>query len=157
MTPEQNKDYARRISQANRTELTVIVYDITLQHLKDSVCAYDNGNIEEYRHSIKLAQRFLCELMSTLDLKIPLAVSLLRLYEFAQKIIVHCDIAGTTEDLDVATRILSRLRDSFSKISSQDTEGPVMENTEPVYAGLTYGKGKLNETEIPSGNRGFLA
>ncbi|MCR5829639.1 MAG: flagellar protein FliS [Lachnospiraceae bacterium] len=157
MTPEQSKAYARRISQANRTELTVIVYDITLTHLSDCVSAFESGNIEDFRHSIKLAQRFLCELMSTLDLKIPLAVSLLRLYEYAQKIIVHCDIAGTTENLEVATRILSRLKDSFSQISSQDTEGPVMENTEPVYAGLTYGKGKLNETEIPSGNRGYLA
>ncbi|MCR5432533.1 MAG: flagellar protein FliS [Lachnospiraceae bacterium] len=157
MTPEKSKEYARRISQANRTELTVIVYDITLQHLDDSIRSFDNGDIEDFRHSIKLAQRFLCELMSTLDLKIPLAISLLRLYEFVQRIMVHCDIAGTTDGLDAAVRILSRLKDSFSKISSLDTEGPVMENAETVYAGLTYGKGTLNETELHSGNRGFLA
>ncbi len=157
MTQEQTKDYTRRISQANRTELTVIVYDITLQHLNDCVAAYEKKDIEGFRHSIKLAQRFLGELMSTLDLKIPLAISLLRLYEFAQRIIVHCDVAGTTENLEVAVRILSRLKDSFSQISSLDKEGPVMENTETVYAGLTYGKGTLNETELNSGNRGFLA
>ena len=157
MTQEQNKAYARRISQANRTELTVIVYDITLQHLNDCIISFKEGDLEGFRHSIKLAQRFLCELMSTLDLKIPLAVSLLSLYEFAQRINVRCDVSGTTDELDVVTGILSRLRDSFNKISEQDTEGPVMENTEPVFAGLTYGKGTLNETEIPSGNRGFLA
>jgi flagellar protein FliS len=157
MTQEQTKDYTRRISQANRTELTVIVYDITAQHLTDCVCAFENGDIEGFRHSIKLAQRFLCELMSTLDLKIPLAVSLLRLYEFAQRIIVHCDISGTTKNLDVAKRIITRLRDSFSQIASLDTDGPVMENTETVYAGLTYGKGTLNETDLNSANRGFLA
>jgi len=157
MTQELSKAYARRISQANRTELTVIVYDITTQHLNDCMDSFKEGDLEGFRHSIKLAQRFLCELMSTLDLKIPLAVSLLRLYEFAQRILVRCDVAGTTEDLDVAISILSRLRDSFNKISAQDTEGPVMENAETVYAGLTYGKGTLNETEISSGNRGFLA
>ncbi|MBO4497921.1 MAG: flagellar protein FliS [Lachnospiraceae bacterium] len=157
MTQEQTKDYARRISQANRTELTVIVYDITLQHLSDCNAAFEKRDLEGFRHSIKQAQRFLCELMSTLDLKYPLAVSLLRLYEFAQRIIVHCDVAGTTDNLEVATRILSRLKDSFDSIKSQDTEGPVMENTEPVYAGLTYGKGTLNETDIRSDNRGFFA
>ena len=157
MTQEQSKAYARRISQANRTELTVIVYDITVQHLEDCILAFVKNDIEGFRHSIKLAQRFLCELMSTLDLKYPLAVSLLRLYEFAQRIIVHCDVSGKTDNLDVAVRILSRLKDSFSQISAQDTEGPVMENAETVYAGLTYGKGTLNETEINGGNRGFLA
>lgn len=157
MTQEQSKAYARRISQANRTELVVIVYDITLQHLDDSISAFKKGDIEGFRHSVKQAQRFLCELMTTLDLKIPLAVNLLRLYEFAQRIIVHCDVSGTDENLDVAVRILSRLKESFSAISSQDKEGPVMQNTEAVYAGLTYGKGTLNETDIHTGNRGFLA
>jgi len=157
MTQELQKEFARRISVANRVELTVVVYDLIVECLNDCEKSFNGNDLDAFRHDIKKAQRFLCELMSTLDLSIPIGVTLLRLYEFVQRIVVKCDVSGTLEELDVAKRIIGRLRDSFAQITDEDKEGPVMTNTEPVYAGLTYGKGKLNETELPSGSRGFFA
>ena len=47
---------------------------------------------------------------------------------------------------------------SFEKLSEQDDSGPVMSNAQSVYAGLTYGKGTLNEsTSSLSDNRGYMA
>ena len=45
------------------------------------------------------------------------------------------------------------------KISSEDTSAPIMENAQTIYAGLTYGKGSLNETYLNAQdyNRGFKA
>lgn len=40
------------------------------------------------------------------------------------------------------------MKESFEEIAKQDTSGPVMENSQQVYAGLTYGKGSLNEVAI---------
>ena len=55
-----------------------------------------------------------------------------------------------------AVRLLSSLRESFEELSKQDTSGPAMSNTQSVYAGLTYGKGTLNEsTSFSSDNRGY--
>ena len=51
------------------------------------------------------------------------------------------------------------MRSAFAQISNKDNDGAVMRNTQQVYAGLTYGKGVLNEAAIDpdSARRGFLA
>ena len=47
----------------------------------------------------------------------------------------------------------------FKEVAKQDDSEAVMKNVQTIYAGLTYGRGTLNET-IDSGadaNRGFEA
>ena len=51
-------------------------------------------------------------------------------------------------------KLLGSLKESFEKLAAQDESGPAMSNTQSVYAGLTYGKGTLNES-MSSDNRGF--
>ena len=52
--------------------------------------------------------------------------------------------------------MIKELRESYEKISSQDTSAPIMENAQTVYAGLTYGKDSLNENlSAQSIHRGF--
>lgn len=54
---------------------------------------------------------------------------------------------------------MESLHSAFEEVAKQDTSGAVMQNTQQVYAGLTYGKGKLNEVFM-NGNersRGFMA
>jgi flagellar protein FliS len=55
--------------------------------------------------------------------------------------------------------VIEKLRVGFEGIKNQDMSGPVMQNVQQVYAGLTYGKGKLNETYLNAQdyNRGFNA
>ena len=48
---------------------------------------------------------------------------------------------------------------TFKEVAKQDDSEAVMKNVQTIYAGLTYGRGTLNET-IDSGadvNRGFEA
>ena len=53
-------------------------------------------------------------------------------------------------------KMLIELKESYEKIASQDTSSPVMENTQMVYAGLTYGKNSLNIDLSDQGiDRGF--
>lgn len=157
MNKEKQKEFTRRIAQANKTELTVIVYDIILEEISDARAAHIFGDIDAYRLAMKRAQRYLCELMTTLDFSYGIAVNLMRLYEYVQRVLVKCDIAGITDNLDSAENVIKGLRSSFAAIAPSDKTGPVMYNTEPVYAGLTYGKGDLNETDLSTNSRGFLA
>jgi len=55
--------------------------------------------------------------------------------------------------------VLKKLLIGFEGVSKEDHSGPMMRNTQQLYAGLTYGKGKLNETyiDLNSRNRGFTA
>ena len=52
--------------------------------------------------------------------------------------------------------MVRKLKDAYETISEQDDSGAVMENTQAVYAGLTYGRGALNESLADQGSsRGF--
>jgi flagellar protein FliS len=57
-------------------------------------------------------------------------------------------------NLESCERVVRGLMSSFQEVAKQDDSGPVMENTQQVYAGLTYGKGSLNEVALNT-DRGF--
>ena len=52
--------------------------------------------------------------------------------------------------------MIQELKESYEKISMEDTSAPIMENAQTIYAGLTYGKDSLNVSLSDQGtNRGF--
>ena len=153
------QDFSLRISQASKTELIVIMYDIILEDIKAAKEALLEKNSEGYTHELKHAGRIVNELMSALDYTYPVSYQLMSLYIFLNKQLID---AGREQDgkmLDDAADILETLREGFSSISALDYSGPLMQNTQQVYAGLTYGRGTLNETCLdPSQrSRGFMA
>ena len=79
MDRNRQKDFARRISQANKTELVVITYDIIIEEIDCGVKALAQGSREEGRAALKSAQKFLGELMSVLDYKFAISKRLLNL------------------------------------------------------------------------------
>jgi len=84
---------------------------------------------------------------------------LLSLYLYVNKRIITAIIRRKPDTLDSAESVLKKLLVGFEGVSKTDKSGPVMRNTHQLYAGLTYGRGKLNEIDIdPSnGSRGFIA
>mgnify|MGYP000800255346 CR=1 FL=1 len=52
---------------------------------------------------------------------------------------------------------LGELSDSFETAAADDKSAPLMDNAQKVYAGMTYGRGRLTESFINDDNRGFLA
>ena len=158
MNKEKQKDFARRVTQANKTQLVAITYDIILESIKCAKGYLEKGGRDEFRSEIKSAGRFLAELMRSLDFKYPISVNLLRLYEYIQVVLVSSEISGEDRGLESAEGILLKLGSAFEQIAGRDDSGPVMENTQQIFAGLTYGKGTLNESDVAAGtNRGFLA
>ena len=93
MDKEKQKDFARRVSQANKTQLVAITYDIILENIK---CAKEADSVDGFRAELKSAQKFLGELMRSLDFKYPISVNLLRIYEyvkvyFSRQFRKHCN------------------------------------------------------------------
>jgi flagellar protein FliS len=159
MTKDLIQAYTARITQASRTELIVIIYEIILEDIKAARLSYKNNDMEGYIKELKHGQRFLNELMGTLNYNYILSYDLMSLYLFVNKAIITAIFKKSPEKLDEAEAILEKLYSSFKEVSKQDNSGPVMQNTQQVYAGLTYGKGVLNETFIDpqQQNRGFMA
>ncbi len=159
MTKDLIQAYTARVTQASKTELVVIMYEIILEDIKAAKIFYKSNDIESYTKELKHGQRFLNELMGNLNYKYNLSYDLLTLYIFANKAIITAIYKKTPEKLDGAEIVLEKLYNGFKEISKEDTSGPVMQNTQQLYAGLTYGKGVLNETFIDpqQQNRGFMA
>ena len=159
MTREQIKVFTLRISEANSCDLIVILYDCVLTDVKNARAAFNEGCTEAFRSDLGHAMRCLNELLRCLDFSVPLSYDLGSLYTFLNRQISYATAGNHIEALDIVDEVINRLRTSFATIAKDDPSGPMMKNTQAVYAGLTYGKGFLNETYVDPRdyNRGFNA
>ncbi|MGN1314497.1 MAG: flagellar protein FliS [Lachnospiraceae bacterium] len=156
MTREKKQEFTLKITQANKTGLIVILYDMVLAFLEDASEAFDAGNRAEYKNSIRKAGDCLDELIASLNLSYELGLTLHSLYYFYKRQLSSAAIRGDKELLEPVARMIKELKQSYEILASQDTSAPLMENTQTVYAGLTYGKGSLNvDLSDQSTNRGF--
>lgn len=158
MTKEALQGYTARITQASRSELIVIIYEIIISSTKEAIEAYGKGNMISFDKELKRAQTLLRELMVALDYSYQLSFDLLSLYIFVNKQFISALIKKKPDTLDSAISILDKLLIGFQAVSREDSSGPMMYNTQQLYAGLTYGKQTLNETYIDPDerNRGFI-
>ena len=159
MTREQIKDFTLRTSEANSCDLIVILYDCVLTDVSNARAAFKEGCTDAYRSDLGHAMRCLNELLRCLDFSVPLSYDLGSLYTFLNRQISYATAGNHLEALDIVDEVINRLRASFATIAKDDPNGPMMKNTQTVYAGLTYGKGFLNETYVDPRdyNRGFNA
>lgn len=158
MNKEKIKDYTLRISQSNRTQLVVVIYDIILTYLSEAKEAHTKGDAKEFRYAVRRAQPFVTELISALNFQYEISYELMRLYLYVNRTLSLGLIKNDSNELIGAETVIKNLRKAFEEISKEDSSQPVMKNTQQVYAGLTYGKGCLNEfSNVQGENRGFLA
>ena len=157
MTKSEINAYAMRVSQASKSELIVIMYEVAIKYIDDALNAISQNNVEEFRQNIKRAKAFVNELASALDLKYPISGNLLALYTYMNNVMVKADITLKTEDLIRVKGMLSKLHAAFMEVSRQDNTQPMMSNVQQVYSGLTYSKNSLNDSyaSVADLNRGY--
>ncbi len=157
MTSEIKQQFTFRISQANPTEMVVILYDMTLQYLADASELAEKGDFGAYQQNVRGAGKCISELTHSLHLEYEPALSLRKLYMYCIRRLAQAQIRRHAELLREVEGIITPLRDAYRQIAPQNTAGPVMRNTQTVYAGLTYGKNTLTENMADqSANRGML-
>lgn len=155
MTSQEINDYGVKISQANKTELIVIMYEMAIKYIDDGLESLSNNNVEEYRLNLKRSKAVINELTSVLDMSHVISFELRSLYVFMNNVLVRADIRVETDELKRVREMLVKLSKAFKKVSTEDKSGPVMENSQQLYAGLTYSKTSLNVDMYNDVNRGF--
>lgn len=156
MTKERKQEFTLRITQANKTGLIVILYDMVLTYLEDACRAHENNQMEEYKKNITRAKDCLDELLHSLHYEYELASVLRGLYYFYKRQLSTAAVLGQKEILYSVMEMVKELKESYEQILSQDTSAPLMENTQAVYTGFTYGKDSLNvNLTHQSMDRGF--
>lgn len=155
MTKEQTSGFSYRIMQASPTELIIILYEMLEVYLHDAISYFREGRILEFRASLKSGQGVLNELNHALDLQYEISLNFMQIYMFINRTIIRSSASKETAGLGRCIDMIYKLRSAFEQVKEEDRRGPVMKNTQQVYAGLTYGKGTLNESFGLESNRGF--
>lgn len=156
MTKEKKQEFAMRVTQANQSELTVIIYDIIFECIEVAQKAIQEEDKGKVKDEISLARQFLNQLMGSLDYQYAISFELMPLYTFVDKKLAEAMFSMDEEALSAAKDIFNTLYKSFQELAKQDVSNSVMQNSETVYAGLTYGKENLSEMVEPGNeNRGY--
>ena len=164
MKKDDIQTFSYRISQANRTELVVITLDMAIQYIKD---AKEDQDINSYRQNLRNAKRVIDTLVSSLDMSYDISSQLFDVYMVVERYIISASsrrtehegsTAGYMKLLESCERMLTMLRKSFYEVSKTDDSAPLMQNTQHVYAGLTYSNGGGASEMLDAGaNRGYKA
>ncbi|MCM1044763.1 MAG: flagellar protein FliS [Candidatus Gastranaerophilales bacterium] len=157
MTKECKQQFTLRITQANSTELVVILYEMLLCYLEEGEEACRAGEDVALREAARKVRGCLNELLHSLNLKYEPAPNLMQLYLYCIRRLAVCEGRRQTEGFDEIRRVIQPLHDVYKEIAKQNHNGPVMNNSQTVYAGLTYGRNTLTENMTDQGaNRGML-
>ena len=158
MTNEMKQQFTYRITNANSTELVVILYDMALCYTEEGEQAYNAGKEPELKEAIRKTRNCINELMQSLDLKYEPAPTLLKIYLFCIRRLAQSEVHHDNTCFADIKKVIEPLRDAYQEIASRNKNGAVMGNSQVVYAGLTYGKNQLSENMADQGsNRGMMA
>ena len=180
MTKEDISAFTRRISQGNKSDIVVVLFDIYFAYEKDArqilsekderktLSEKDMGLEldekdarqalnEKLQIVLRKANQVVEHLKGDLDFTYEIAYQLYPLYDYVERCISRAIYSQRKEPLDEASIVMNNLRDAFIEVAKADNSERQMRNVETVTAGYTYGRGSLNEITDIDANRGFLA
>lgn len=157
MKNELKQELTRRLCECNNGGLVLVMYDIYFGFSDDVKAALASNERAALKKAVADVQAALDELIGALDFKYPLAGQLYPLYSYCKRLFSTVLYALDVSLADEADGIMKKLRSSFETVAAGDKSAPLMDNAQKVYAGMTYGKGRLTESFINDNNRGFLA
>jgi flagellar protein FliS len=158
MTQEKKQEYTLKITQANKTQMITILYEMVIDYISDAEAAMTNGQRDIADRNLLYAQNVIDELIRSVNLKMELGRMLHKLYIFSKTELTAAGVQGSVKRVGKVKQNFKSLHAAYKEIESEDKSAPTMGNIQTVYAGLTYGKHSLNEdVTAASMNRGFMA
>ena len=157
MTKECKQQFTLRITQANPTQLVVILYEMLLCYLDEAKEALEIQDKTAFTEAARKARGCINELMQSLHMEYEPAPGLLQLYLYCIRRLAACELHKQPQAIDEIVNVIKPLHDAYQEIAVLNQAGPVMNNSQSVYAGLTYGRNTLTENMADQGaNRGML-
>lgn len=140
--------YKMRISQAGIVEYTLIMLEMEKQWIEESLQAFEAGRTPLFVDCVTRAQAVQVELMNVMNMDNSVAVDIYAVFAYINKQLILAKIKQQPLELARCKELLERYHKSFAAIQDTDQAGPVMAQSEKVYAGLTYGTSGLVESSV---------
>lgn len=149
-------DYTLKISNASPVELLIITYELLIDNIDE---ALQNADGQNYLSFVDKAQALLKELIYGLDMGLELSKQLFSIYVYVNGLLLNARSPQKCDKLAESKKILSHLLDGWRQVADSGNgagNDALLENTQQIYAGLTYGKnGQLNEYSDDGGRAGY--
>jgi flagellar protein FliS len=158
MEKNTSNTYQNRIINANREQLLVITYEVFINSISECINSIEDQNEDEFNRKMVKVHRLHRELTDNLDMSYEISKNLFSLYVYMNKKLIEASMKLQKEPLLEVKKLALILLDGFAQVASTQSSDVIVKNAQKIYAGLTYGKGQLNET-IMNGfeDRGFKA
>lgn len=158
MTQDRIQTYTRKISMANKTQMITILYEMVLDYIDEAEDALNIGDDKGFEGGLKKATNCIDELIHSLDMNYELGRNLLALYLFEKRMILIANAKKRDDELNHVTRTFNNLHEAYVQLEKMNSDDSLMKNVPKVYAGLTYGKGRLKESITDNYSyRGYMA
>lgn len=154
------KEFQNRIVQAGQIDLLLINYEMLIYTINEAMEVVDSDDEVVFKKLMTRAQKLTRELSDNLDFRYDISRDLMALYVYVNKQLINASVTKKKEPLENALSILNTLLKGWEEVSksTEVNNKPMVGNAQKVYAGLTYGKGALNETVYqPNQSRGLMA
>ncbi len=111
-------------------KLLLMLYDGALNFLSNAKKAIEEKDIPRAHSQIVRAQDIVTELMTTLNMDIPLSNQLYALYDYIHRRLVEANIKKDPAIIDEASHFLRELRDAFAQAAREAGRSRIPNNTE---------------------------
>ena len=113
MKKEKKQEFTLRIAQANKTQLVVVLYDMVLEYLQDSLEAFDKKDAKEYKWNIDRAKDCIDELLNSLHMEYEVAGVLKGLYFFYKRELTTAAVLQKKEKVLPIIQMIRELKESY--------------------------------------------
>jgi flagellar protein FliS len=155
------KEYlANRVANANESQLVALVYEGLIDTIKSAIGYIDEGNKEKLNASVNKVREILAELLATLQGDSEVAINLRSIYVYVNKIVTEAELKGDKGKLEEAIKVINPLYEAWQELGEKDEVATSLSsvdatstNRPAIVAGMTYGKGQLNDYVINNDDR----
>lgn len=144
------------IANASEIQLLCLTYELFLADVKEAITLKGN----QRKGKVQGAREVLTVLTENLNFEVSLSQDLFKVYVYVQNILINA--YEDDKKLSECYQLIEMIYKGYKELEEQEdsnanTHRAIMQNAQSIYAGMTYGKGYLNEVTMDEPGRGFKA
>lgn len=155
------KEYlANRVANANDAQLVVLIYEGLMDTIKSAIGDIESESRDKLNISINKIREILAELLATLQGDSEIANNLRSIYVYLNKIVTEAELKCDKDKLEEAIKVITPLYEAWQELGKKDEVsvtspqvGTKSTDRPAIVAGMTYGKGQLNDYVINNDDR----